>query len=40
MLGPLVGVPSHLLWWVHVLPVALITYRPGAEGRHGVSWAP
>jgi len=26
---PWVGVPSHLLWWVHVLPVALITFRGG-----------
>lgn len=26
------GVPSHLLWWIHVLPVALITYRVGRTG--------
>ena len=26
---PLLGPPSHLLWWVHVLPVALIAYRIG-----------
>ena len=26
LLMPLVGVPSHLLWWVHVLPVALFTF--------------
>jgi len=29
LLLPLVGVPSHLLWWVHVLPVALLTFRGG-----------
>lgn len=29
LLMPAVGVPSHLLWWVHVLPVALITFRRG-----------
>ena len=26
---PLVGPPSHLLWWVHVLPVALLTFHGG-----------
>lgn len=29
LLIPLIGVPSHLLWWVHVLPVALIAFRRG-----------
>lgn len=29
LLIPFVGVPSHLLWWVHVLPVALVTFRRG-----------
>lgn len=29
---PVVGVPSHLLWWVHVLPVAMVTYREGRGG--------
>lgn len=29
LLIPLIGVPSHLLWWVHVLPVALVTFRRG-----------
>ena len=29
LLIPLVGVPSHLMWWVHVLPVALVTFRCG-----------
>lgn len=29
LLIPIVGVPSHLLWWVHVLPVALISYHGG-----------
>lgn len=29
---PLVGVPSHLLWWAQVLPVALLTYRHGRLG--------
>ena len=33
LLQSLVGVPSHLLWWVHVLPVALFTYVRGrAQG--------
>jgi len=32
LLMPFVGVPSHLLWWVHVLPVALVTYRWGRRG--------
>lgn len=33
LLIPMVGVPSHLLWFVHVLPVAFLTYgfgRPAA----------
>jgi signal transduction histidine kinase len=29
LLIPFVGVPSHLLWFVHVLPVALFTFRYG-----------
>jgi signal transduction histidine kinase len=29
LLLPWVGVASHLLWWVHVLPLALVTYRYG-----------
>ena len=29
LLIPVVGVPSHLLWFVHVLPVALLTYLHG-----------
>ncbi len=29
---PWVGPPSHLLWWIHVLPVALFTYRYGRPG--------
>lgn len=29
LLIPFIGVPSHLLWWVHVLPVALVTFRRG-----------
>lgn len=29
LLRPLVGVPSHLLWFVHVLPVAWLTYHHG-----------
>lgn len=35
LLIPLVGVPSHLLWWVHVLPVAFFTYRFGRWGALG-----
>lgn len=26
LLIPVIGVPSHLLWWVHVLPVAVVSY--------------
>lgn len=29
LLIPSVGVPSHLLWWVHVLPVAILTFQCG-----------
>ena len=29
MLLPFVGTPSHLLWWVHVLPVARLSFRLG-----------
>lgn len=29
LLIPAIGVPSHLLWWIHVLPVALISFRHG-----------
>ncbi len=29
LLIPYLGVPSHLLWWVHVLPVALLAFRAG-----------
>jgi len=29
LLIPVVGLPSHLLWWAHVLPVALLTFRGG-----------
>lgn len=32
LLIPVVGVPSHLMWWVHVLPVALIAYVFGRRG--------
>lgn len=28
---PFIGVPSHLLWWVHVLPVAMCTYSWGRK---------
>lgn len=33
---PFVGAPSHLLWWVHVLPVAMVTYRFGLRGAFTV----
>lgn len=29
LLIPVLGLPSHLLWWVHVLPVALVAFRRG-----------
>ena len=32
LLIPLVGVPSHLLWFVHVVPVAVLTYGYGRRG--------
>jgi len=32
LLIPLIGVPSHLLWWVHVLPVAIYTRVFGLRG--------
>lgn len=32
LLMPLVGVPSHLLWFAHVLPVAWSTYHRGSRG--------
>lgn len=32
LLLPFVGVPSHLLWFVHVLPVAWSTYHRGWRG--------
>lgn len=32
LLLPLVGVPSHLLWFAHVLPVAWSTYHRGHRG--------
>ncbi len=30
LLIPWAGVASHLLWWVHVLPVAMLVYRYGS----------
>jgi signal transduction histidine kinase len=36
LLLPIVGVPSHLLWWVHVLPVALVTFRGGRRAAVAV----
>ncbi len=32
LLIPVVGVASHLLWFAHVLPVALVTFRLGRRG--------
>jgi signal transduction histidine kinase len=32
ILIPVIGVPSHLLWWAHVLPVALLSFRYGRRG--------
>jgi len=32
LLMPAIGATSHLLWWVHVLPVALVSYRRGRRG--------
>lgn len=31
LLIPAIGVPSHLLWWVHVLPVAMMAYCWGRD---------
>ncbi|MEX2466092.1 MAG: ATP-binding protein [Gemmatimonadota bacterium] len=36
LLIPWVGVPSHLMWWVHVLPVALVAFRFGSVGAASV----
>lgn len=33
---PAVGVASHLLWWIHVLPVALLTLHHGRTAAVGV----
>lgn len=32
LLIPWVGVPSHLLWWIHVLPVAVVAFAHGSKG--------
>ncbi len=32
LLIPWMGVPSHLLWWAHVLPVAVASYHLGRRG--------
>jgi two-component system, NtrC family, sensor histidine kinase AtoS len=32
LLIPLIGLPAHLLWWVHVLPVAMVAFRHGRRG--------
>lgn len=37
VLRSVVGVPSHLLWFAHVLPVSMVTYRYG--GRQGIGLA-
>lgn len=31
LLIPFIGAPSHLLWWIYVVPVALIAYTFGAR---------
>ena len=36
LLTPWVGVPSHLMWWIHVLPVALVAFRRGTSGGAAV----
>lgn len=36
LLIPAIGAPSHLLWWLHVLPVALTAFRYGKRGAMGV----
>lgn len=37
LLIPWVGVPSHLMWWVHVLPVAIVAFRHGNAGAVGMT---
>lgn len=37
LLIPWVGVPSHLMWWVHVLPVAIVAFRYGSAGALGIT---
>lgn len=37
VLRSVVGVPSHLLWFAHVLPASMVTYRYG--GRRGIGLA-
>ncbi len=32
LLRPAVGVPSHLLWFAHILPVAVVAYEFGLRG--------
>ncbi len=32
LLRPVVGVPSHLLWFAHILPVAMLAYTFGLRG--------
>lgn len=36
LLIPAIGAPSHLLWWLQVLPVALTAFRYGKRGAMGV----
>jgi nitrogen fixation/metabolism regulation signal transduction histidine kinase len=36
LLTPFVGVPSHLLWWVHVRPVAITVFRRGRLAAVGM----
>ena len=36
LLIPVLGVPSHLLWWLHVLPVALTAFWHGRRRAVGV----
>lgn len=31
LVRPALGAPSHLLWWVHVLPVAFLTFHRGRQ---------
>lgn len=35
LLMPVTGVTSHLLWWVHVAPVASLSYLYGVKGAAG-----